>query len=331
MKTRFYPLFIALLALVLVTAVAAQDDSTITFISTQFNVVEESEKARTILAEFEGGTVEFIGSEEGPLIDLLRAEADSGTGVNDLVGALHGTFPNLASGDMLFDLTDLLAEIETEYDVVDSFVELGRLGTEDYQYYLPWMQATYTMAAHNDALQYLPEGADLNALTWDEVAAWAQAMVEATGEAKLGLPAGAGGLFHRFLQGYLFPSFTGGMVTKFNSPEAVAMLEFVRDDLWPYVNPESINYEFMNEPLLSGEVLVAFDHVARLKPAFDERPDDFVAFPAASRTRLYAGSRGAGYPIHRSESGRRARTGEIYAQPGSPGQGSARTGLLSSD
>jgi len=36
----------------------------------------------------------------------------------------------------------------------------------------------------------------------------------------------------------------------------------------------------MNEPLLSGEVLVAFDHVARLKPAFDEQPEAFVAFPA---------------------------------------------------
>lgn len=278
MKTRFYLLFIVLLTL-LVTTVTAQD-STVTFISTQFNVVEEAEKARTFLADFSGGTVEFITSEEGPMIDLLRAEADAGSGVNDLIGSLHGTFPTLAASDLMFDLTDLLAEIEAEYNVVDAYVELGRLGTEDYQYYIPWMQATYTMAAHNDALEYLPEGADINALTWDEVAVWAKNMYDATGEAKLGLPAGAGGLFHRFLQGYLFPSFTGGMVTKFNSPEAVAMMEFMRGDLWPYVNPESINYEFMNEPLLSGEVLLAFDHVARLKPAFDEAADDFVAFPA---------------------------------------------------
>jgi len=56
-------------------------------------------------------------------------------------------------------------------------------------------------------------------------------------------------------------------------------MRFLRDDLWPYVNPESINYDFMNGPLLSGEVMVAFDHVARLKPAFDERPQDFIAFP----------------------------------------------------
>jgi multiple sugar transport system substrate-binding protein len=66
-------------------------------------------------------------------------------------------------------------------------------------------------------------------------------------------------------------------------------MRFLRDDLWPYVNPQSINYSFMNEPLLAGEVLVAWDHVARLKPAFDERPEDFVAFPTPS------GPAGRGY------------------------------------
>jgi multiple sugar transport system substrate-binding protein len=70
------------------------------------------------------------------------------------------------------------------------------------------------------------------------------------------------------------------MVTKFKSKEASEMLRFMRDDLWPYVNPESINYDFMQEPLLSGAVMVAWDHVARLKKAFDTSPDKFVAFPA---------------------------------------------------
>jgi multiple sugar transport system substrate-binding protein len=45
----------------------------------------------------------------------------------------------------------------------------------------------------------------------------------------------------------------------------------------------------MQEPLLSGEVWVAFDHVARLRQAFDEQPDKFVAFPAP------AGPAGRGY------------------------------------
>ncbi len=286
MKNRSIIFVLFVITLIAVPFSFAQD-STLTFISTQFNVVEEAELAREIYGAYEGANVEFVTSEEGPLIDLLRAEAESGEGVNDVVGALHGTFPTLASEDLLFDLTDLVADIETEYDIDDSFVELGRMGTEDYQYYVPWMQATYIMAAHNDALQYLPEGADINALTWEQLAEWGKNMYDETGEAKLGFP--VAGLFHRFLQGYLFPSYTGGMVTGFNSPEAVEMMEFVRDDLWPYVNPQSISYDFMNEPLLSGEVMVAFDHVARLKPAFDEAAEDFVAFPAP------AGPAGRGY------------------------------------
>jgi multiple sugar transport system substrate-binding protein len=266
------------LALVVGSFASASAQGQVTFFSTQFNVVEEAERARAILSNFPDGEVNFVPSEEGPMIDLLTAEGQAGTGVNDVVGALHGTFPVLIANDLLVDLTDLLMDIEQSVDVIDSFVELGRMGTTDYQYYIPWMQATYTMAAHRDALQYLPEGADLNALTWDELAEWGRIMMEATGSPQLGFP--VAGLFHRFMQGYMFPSYTGGMVSQFRSEGAAEMLRFMRDDLWPYVDPESINYSFMNEPLLAGSVLVAFDHTARLKPAFDTAPEDFVAFPA---------------------------------------------------
>jgi multiple sugar transport system substrate-binding protein len=270
-------LVVLLVAVMLTGALGVYaQDGKVTFMSTQFNTVEESDKARAILADF--GEVDFVPSEEGPMIDLLKAEAQAGSGTVDLVGALHGTFPVLAQEDVLFDLSDLLAEIQAEYELPEAFVELGKLGTEDYQYYIPWMQATYIMAAHKDALQYLPEGADLNALTWEQLAAWAKNIYDATGEARLGLP--VAGLFHRFLEGYLYPSFTGGMVTGFKTAEAAAMWEWFKTDLWPYVHPQSIAYEFMQEPLLSGEVLVAFDHTARLINAFNERPEDFVAFPA---------------------------------------------------
>jgi multiple sugar transport system substrate-binding protein len=274
-----------------VVATSAQDETPVIMQSTQFNVVEESEKARAILEDFEGEAI-FIGIEEGPLIDLLRAEAEAGSGSTDVVGALHGTFPVLAQDDLLFDMSELTAQIDAEHDIVDTYVELGKLGTTDYQYYVPWMQATYIMAANEEALQYLPEGADLNALSWEQLAEWGVNMQAATGENKLGFP--VAGLFHRFLQGYIYPSFTGGMVTQFRSPEALEMFAFLRDSLWPYVNAESANYSFMNEPLLTGEVWVAFDHTARLKPAFDAMDSGdteftFVTFPAPS------GPAGLGY------------------------------------
>jgi multiple sugar transport system substrate-binding protein len=36
----------------------------------------------------------------------------------------------------------------------------------------------------------------------------------------------------------------------------------------------------MQEPLLAGEVWIAFDHTARLINALNEKPDEFVTFPA---------------------------------------------------
>lgn len=280
MKTKFRLMILMLIASLGVFAFARAQD-TVTFQSTQFNIVEEAEKIRQILNDFDGAN--FIGIEEGPLIDLLIAEDESGAGSTDVIGALHGTFPSLIRRDLLFDLTDLTTRLDEEYDIADAFIELGKMGTTDYQYYVPWMQATYVMAANEEALQYLPEGADLNALTWEQLAEWGKNIADATGENKLGFP--VDGLFHRFLEGYIYPSFTGGMVTEFRSDAAVSMFEFLRDELWPVVNAESITYGFMNEPLLSGEVWVAFDHTARLSPAFEAMANGdtdltFVAFPA---------------------------------------------------
>ena len=259
------------------TAVPAASAEGVVFFSTQFNVVEEQEKFRTILKD---GGFDFTASEEGPLLDLVTAGAQAGKGTVDVVGSLHGTFPPLQKADTMVNLADLVEDLSATRDFAPAFLSTGLLGTEDYLYYVPWMQATYIMAAHKDALPYLPSGANIDSLTWQQLGEWCKAINEGEGKPLCGLP--HAGLFHRFLQGYMWPSFTGGMVSNFQSQEAEEMLTWLRDDLWPYIHPQSINYSFMQEPLLAGEVWVAFDHTARLLTAFNEKPDDFVAFPAPS-------------------------------------------------
>ncbi|MBV7331526.1 ABC transporter substrate-binding protein [Chloroflexi bacterium TSY] len=254
------------------------------FFSTQFSPIEEQERFRAILAE---SGYDFSASEEGPLLDLVIAENQTGSGTLDVVGALHGSFPPLAREDTMMNMIDVEEDLSADREFAAAFLETGLLGSDDTLYYIPWMQATYIMAAHVDALEYLPDGADINALTWEEFGLWCQTIADETGDTRCGLP--HAGLFHRFLEGYLFPSFTGGMVSEFKSAESVAMFEWVRDSLWPYVHPQSISYEFMQEPLLAGEVWVAFDHTARLLDAFNTEPDNFVAFPAP------AGSAGRGF------------------------------------
>jgi len=164
---------------------------------------------------------------------------------------------------------------------------LGKFGTA-HQLYMPWMQAGYIMVANKQALPYLPGGADINALSYDQLAAWAGAVEAKTGRRLLGFPAGRQGLMHRFFEGFLYPSYTGGIVVPFRSESAEDMWARFTS-LWKSVNPNSTSYNFMQQPLLSGDVWIGFDHIARVIGALRRKPDDFVAFPAL------AGPKGRGY------------------------------------
>jgi multiple sugar transport system substrate-binding protein len=241
------------------------------FWSTQAKPVEESQKMREqVMAGFPGG-VDFQPSDEGPWLTRLQAEVQAGSGTIAVLGALHGDLSSLGA-----DLVDLSA-IDSS-SVGPAMLDLGKLGTGE-QKYIPWMQATYLMVANKKALEFLPAGADLNALSYDQLIAWSKATAEATGGPKFGFPAGPKGLKHRFFQGFLLPAYAKSTVTNFRSAEAeVAWGKF--KELWQYTNPASTNYSFMQEQLVTDEVWIAFDHVARIADAFNQRPDDFVAFPA---------------------------------------------------
>jgi multiple sugar transport system substrate-binding protein len=141
------------------------------------------------------------------------------------------------------------------------------------------MQATYILVANKKALQYLPAGASIDSLTYQQLADWGKNITAATKEKKIGFPAGPSGLMHRLTQGYLYPSYTGGLVTTYRSDDAVKMWTDFKA-IWEYTNPQSVTYNNMQDPLLSEEVWVTIDHTARVVNAFKNRPNDFVAAPA---------------------------------------------------
>jgi multiple sugar transport system substrate-binding protein len=245
------------------------------FWSTQAKPVEETQAMREQVLSGFGEAVDYQASDGGPWLTRLQAELQAGSGTIEVLGGLHGDFTSLTD-----DLVDLSGIDLGGVEVNATFKKLGMLGTGE-QKYLPWMQATYVMAANKKALEFLPEGADINALTYDQLIAWSQNLAEKTGGPKFGFPAGPKGLKHRFFQGYLYPSYTNSMVTKFRSAEAETAWNKFKE-LWAVTNPGSTNFSFMQEQLLSEEVWVAFDHTARLADAFNQRPDDFIAFPAPS-------------------------------------------------
>jgi multiple sugar transport system substrate-binding protein len=271
----------------LLTAIAnAAQTERLIFLSTQLRPIEEAQKMRNLILKDFPREVDYITEQPQQFPVRIKAEEQGRTHTIDVVGALHGELQPLVPLDALVPLDDLAGKL-TRRDIPDSLLTLGKFGTA-HQLYIPWMQTSYIMVANKEALPYLPDGADINALSYDELAAWASSVQQKTGKRLLGFPAGPQGLMHRFFEGFLYPSYTGGAVVPFRSEAAEAMwTQFA--SLWKSVNPSSTSYNFMQQPLLSGEVWIGFDHVARVLDALRQKPDEFVAFPAP------AGPRGRGY------------------------------------
>jgi multiple sugar transport system substrate-binding protein len=249
----------------------------VVFLSTQMNPVEEAAKMRNVILRDFTGTVDFRPNDNNYMLDQLALLRKRDASASILVGALHGDLVTLFESGSLMPVDAIYADL-TGRELNSNLVNLGKMdGT--HSYYVPWMQASFVMAANKKALKFLPKGATLESLTYVQLAEWAKAMREATGKAQLGFPAGEKGLMHRFFQGYAYPSYTGSTLLRFRSADAAVMWTYMRE-LWHDVNPGSLSYTTMDEPLIIDDVWVAWDHTARLRKAFETRPDDFVAFPA---------------------------------------------------
>lgn len=280
---RITALLCALVLLAGAGAAISAPAQEIVFTSNQFTPIQEQEWARnTLLARFTQETgigVRFTTEAEGPYTDRLIAEARAGRGTIDVTGTLHGIFPVFLANNALRDMADVQRQLEARRDRTFFMDFLAAARMEGTTAFVPWMQATYLIAARKEAMRHFPSGRNPMAMTYDDLLEWGENIRRATGQRRVGFPVGPLGLYGRFLHGYIYPSFTGAQVRRFKSPEAVEMWRYLRR-LWGVTHPSSFTYEIMSQPLLLGEVWVAWDHVARIIPALRERPDDFVVLPS---------------------------------------------------
>jgi multiple sugar transport system substrate-binding protein len=148
------------LGLALLSAPAAADD--IVFLSTQLRPIEEAQKVRDVILKGFEGEVEFIPEDVGPFTTRMQAEMATQTGSVDLVGAIHGELAPVQEG--LAPVGEVMGQLG-DRAFNPTFVELGKLGTDE-QIYVPWIQASYIMAANKEALEHLPDGANIQSLTY---------------------------------------------------------------------------------------------------------------------------------------------------------------------
>ncbi|HDI74886.1 MAG TPA: carbohydrate ABC transporter substrate-binding protein, partial [Thermoprotei archaeon] len=231
--------------------------------------------------EEKGIEVEFVPISYEDLATRMEAEMKAKKVTISVVAELHGGLDLFASKQYLEDLTKFGAlSGRTFPEILEKYSKIHGIKA-----YIPWLTATYVMVVNKKAFQYLPEGLTeqdviegTDKWTYDALLEWAKKLQEETGSPKLGFPVAPKGLFHRFLHGYLYPSYTGAQVKNFASDDAVRMWNYLKE-LWQYVNPSSTTWDAMAEPLLKEEVWIAWDHTARIKDAIVQKPDQFVVVP----------------------------------------------------
>jgi multiple sugar transport system substrate-binding protein len=266
------------------------------FASTQLAPPAEQAFARSLLWRFGNETgikVDFVPMGYAELAARIEAEVKAGKVSTNLIGGLTSDIDPLASKGWVEDLTKFGAlPGRTFYPALEEASKMHGIKAM-----VPWMTATYVFVVNNKAFDYLPPGLSKEDVvrgtekwTYDALLEWARNIHQKTGRQAVGLPAGGGGLLHRFLHGYIYPSYTGKQAELFDSPQAVKLWEYLRE-LWKYTNPASTTWDAMASPLLGEEVWIAWDHVARIKDAIVTAPDKFTVCPAPR------GPAGRGYII----------------------------------
>jgi len=283
---------ILIISLLLTSTALAQE--TLNFASTQMVPAAEQLFAKSVLlkgfTDEYGINVEFIPMEYPDLFTRLSAEVAAKKVTISVVGELHGGLDLMNAQSLMDDLSDVEFTDRTFIKALEDYSIIA-----DRKVYLPWMQATFVMAVNKKALAYLPDGLTIGDVTgasekwtYDALLNWAKKLNEGLKVPKLGFPMGPKGLWHRFLHGSIYPSFTGYQAAAFDSVRAVEMWEYL-GKLKSYIHPSSTVWESMDEPLLKEEVFIAWDHTARVKNAVIEKPDDFLIVPSPR------GPQGRGY------------------------------------
>lgn len=267
----------------------------VNFGSTQMTPAAEREFMIRLLSDYaksSGIEIEFLNFEYTDLLSRVEAEQKAGKIVLNLIADLQSGLYTMGSGGLLADLSNVKFANKT---FVQTFEKYTYVRKE--KVFFPWLQATFAFAINKKAFDYLPKGLTqqdvMNATekwTYDALLEWAKNMQEKTKQPQLGFPLGPKGLWHRFLHGHIYPSYTGAQALKFDSVKAIEMWNYLRE-LFKYVHPACTTWDNMDQPLLRGEVMIAWDHTARIKQAIVEKPNDFVVVPVPR------GPMGRGYII----------------------------------
>jgi multiple sugar transport system substrate-binding protein len=217
--------------------------------------------------------VSFSIIDDDTLLKRAKLQKDTGNVTTDLVIAYASRFPEWVKGGYVEDLSGVVAgwNDRTFSSGINSMAVI-----DGKQYFIPIASDVYLLCANRKALPYLPSGADVQNLTWEQFADWAVAMARGEGEGKVavtGVPEKAliyqvGGIALSYGAG--FPD-----VSSAGAQKAWEIMAEMRNAMTPTV----MTYDGLVEPMKRGEAWLTWAHVANVGEIYGSNPAQFVIAP----------------------------------------------------
>ena len=211
---------------------------------------------------------------------LQRAEVQQGTGhvTTDIVAAYNARMAEWIEADYVEDLTDLVAGW-TDRHFSETFV--ANTHKDGAQYFIPVGADVYLLLANKKALPYLPEGADIDNLTWEEYAQWSINIAEGEGEGKTvitGVP----------MKSWVYQF--GGSALSYGAgfPDINSDAAKEAWAVWAEMGaagafiPGVMNVDTCVDPMMREEAWLTVFHCARAGQVYASNETQFVVAPAPS-------------------------------------------------
>ena len=274
---KFVSLIVAAVFILSLSAAAFAADSVVLSSRLWSRPNEQEFIINEVLKPFEEETglkVEFQIVDDDTLLDRAKVQKDTGNVSTDVVIAYCARMSEWVDAGYVIDITDVAAEWKdrTFSKGIDTMTIF-----DGKRFFVPIGADVYLLAANKKALDYLPEGADVQDMTWEQVVDWSLAMAKGEGEGKqavTGVPQKA--LIYQY--GGVILSY-GGEFPVINSPEALKAWELLAKMQNAYT-PTVMTYDSLVEPMKRGEAWLTIAHCANVGDIYNSNPSQFVIAPA---------------------------------------------------
>ena len=272
-------LIIGLAFSLLITATVLAYGQTLSVASRVFSPPDEQKFIREqIIPLFEqenpGVKVDFEILSDQEQLDKLTAQKQAGKTTIDVLLTYVSNFSNLVKAGVVADLSADMAKIAPNRTLSAGFLKQGNFDGK--QYFIPFTGDDYALVINRKALPYLPAGASLNTLTYDQLVAWAKNIYDKTGNKMFAIPGVRMGLL-TYIVGSSVLAYGGGF-PDVNSPAAQKAWGMWYS-LYPYINDAWPTYKTVIDPMLRGEVWLAITHIARAGQVYLSDPSKYTLAP----------------------------------------------------